>query len=115
MAQKKTVSFINSMGFRTSMKQPELYRLHVSPPRKRTKTSSSTPNLKSPLTRTPSLLKNLFQFQNINIFSNGFPHLFGVEDPVEMSLSCFGLDINRKLEIYQHISGGTGIIKMTLP
>jgi hypothetical protein len=31
-----------------------------------------------------------------------------------MSLSCFGLDINRKLEIYQHISGGTGIIKMTM-
>ena len=29
----------------------------VSPPRKRTKTSSSTPNLKSPSIRTPSLLK----------------------------------------------------------
>ena len=33
------------------------YRLPVSPPRKRTKTSSSTPTLKSPSTRTPSLLK----------------------------------------------------------
>jgi hypothetical protein len=31
--------------------------LPVSPPRKRTKTSSSTPNLKSPSIRTPSLLK----------------------------------------------------------
>jgi hypothetical protein len=28
-------------------------------PRKRTKTSSSTPNLKSPSIRTPSLLKNI--------------------------------------------------------
>ena len=33
------------------------YRLPVSPPRKRTKTSSSTPNLKSPSIRTSSLLK----------------------------------------------------------
>jgi hypothetical protein len=31
--------------------------LPVSPPRKWTKTSSSTPNLKSPSIRTPSLLK----------------------------------------------------------
>jgi hypothetical protein len=39
---------------------------------------SSIPNLKSPSIRTPSLLKNnLFQFQNIYILSNGFPHLFG--------------------------------------
>jgi hypothetical protein len=29
------------------------------------------------------------------ILSNGFPHLFGVEDPAKMSLSCFGPDINR--------------------
>jgi hypothetical protein len=63
----------------TLYKKP--FRLPVSPPRKRTKTSSSTPNLKSPSTRAPSLLKNLFQFQNIYILSNGFPHLFGVEDP----------------------------------
>jgi hypothetical protein len=69
--------------------------LPVSPPRKRTKTSSSTPNLKSPSIMAPSLLKNLFQFQNIYILSNGFSHLFGVEDPVKMSLSFFGPDINR--------------------
>ena len=50
----------------TLYKKSFRYRLPVSPPRKRTKTSSSTPNLKSPSTRTPSLLKkNLFQFQNI--------------------------------------------------
>jgi hypothetical protein len=42
-----------------------------------------------------NVFKNLFQFQNIYILSNGFPHLFGVEDPVKMSLSCFGPDINR--------------------
>ena len=53
-------------GFKGKMKRglpltlynkPFRYRLPVSPPRKRTKTSSSTPNLKSPSTRTPSLLK----------------------------------------------------------
>jgi hypothetical protein len=27
--------------------------------------------------------------------SNGFPHLIGVEDPVKMSLSFFGPDINQ--------------------
>jgi hypothetical protein len=37
--------------------KPFRYRLPVSPPRKRAKTSSSTPNLKSPSIRTPSLLK----------------------------------------------------------
>ena len=79
----------------TLYKKTFRYRLPVSPPRKRTKTSSNTPNLKSPSIRTPSLLKNLFQFQNIYILSNGFPHLFGVEDPVKMSLSCLGPDINR--------------------
>ena len=41
----------------TLYKKTFRYRLPVSPPRKRTKTSSSTPNLKSPSTRTPSLLK----------------------------------------------------------
>jgi hypothetical protein len=40
-----------------SDKKPFRYRLPVSPPRKRTKISSSTPNLKSPSIRTPSLLK----------------------------------------------------------
>jgi hypothetical protein len=35
----------------------KLAKLPVSPPRKRTKTSSSTPNLKSPSIRTPSLFK----------------------------------------------------------
>ena len=80
----------------TLYKKPFRYRLPVSPPRKRAKTSSSTPNLKSLSMRTPSLLKkNLFQFQNIYILSNGLPHLFGVEDPVKMSLSFFGPDINR--------------------
>ena len=82
----------------TLYKKPFRYRLPVSPPRKRTKTSSSTPNLKSPSIRAPSLLKNLFQFQNIYILSNGFPHLFGVEDPVKMSLSFFGPDTVADLE-----------------
>ena len=41
----------------TLSKKPFRYRLPVSPPRKRTKTSSSTPNLKSPSIMTPSLLK----------------------------------------------------------
>ena len=42
----------------TLHKKPFRYRLPVSPPSKPTKTSSSTPNLKSPSTRTPSLLNN---------------------------------------------------------
>jgi hypothetical protein len=37
----------------TLYKKTFRYRLPVSPPRKRTKTSSSTPNLKSPSIRTP--------------------------------------------------------------
>ena len=41
----------------TLYKKPFRYRLPVSLPRKRTKTSSSTPNLKSPSIGTPSLLK----------------------------------------------------------
>ena len=41
----------------TLYNKPFRYRLPVLPPRKRTKTSSSTPNLKSPSIRTPSLLK----------------------------------------------------------
>ena len=46
-------------GFKGTLykKKAFRYRLPVSPPRKRTKTSSSTPNLKSPSIRTPSLLK----------------------------------------------------------
>jgi hypothetical protein len=39
----------------TLYKNPFRYRLPVSAPRKRTKTNSSTPHLKSPSTRTPSL------------------------------------------------------------
>ena len=39
----------------TLYKKPFRYRLPVSPPRKRTKTSSSTPNLKSPSIGTPSI------------------------------------------------------------
>ena len=62
----------------TLYKKPFRYRLPVTPPRKRTKTSSSTPNLKSPSIRAPSLLNNLFQFQNIYILSNGFPQLLKV-------------------------------------
>ena len=49
------------------------YRLPASPPRKRTKTSSSTPNLKSPSIRTPSLLnkslsisKYLYPFKRVS-------------------------------------------------
>ena len=49
------------------------YRLPVSPPRKRTKTSSSTPNLKSPSIRTPSLLKKIsFNFKIFISFQTGF-------------------------------------------
>jgi hypothetical protein len=46
-------------GFKGTLykKNPFRYRLPVSPPRKRTKISSSTQNLKSPSIRTPSLLK----------------------------------------------------------
>jgi hypothetical protein len=44
----------------TLYKNPFRYRLPVSPPRKRTKTSSSTPNLKSPSIRTPSLFKKFY-------------------------------------------------------
>jgi hypothetical protein len=48
--------------------------LPVSPPRKRTKTSSSTPNLKSPSIRTPSLLKKslsmVFLFVHLQILPN---------------------------------------------
>jgi hypothetical protein len=48
----------------TLYKKTFRYRLPVSPPRKRTKTSSSTPNLKSPSIRTPSLLKKIsFNFK----------------------------------------------------
>ena len=70
----------------TLKKNPFRYRLPVSPPRKRTQTSSSTPNLKSLSVRTPSLLKkSLFQFQNIYILSNGFPHLFGATFLLKMT------------------------------
>ena len=41
----------------TLYKKPFRYTLPVSPLRKRTKTSRSTPDLKSPSIRTPSLLK----------------------------------------------------------
>ena len=43
----------------TLYKKPFRYRLPVSPPRKRKKTSSSTPNLKSPSTRTRLLKKSV--------------------------------------------------------
>jgi hypothetical protein len=62
----------------TLYKKPFRYRLPASPPMKRTKTSSSTPNLKSPsISDAKFIKKSLFQFQNIYILSNGFTHLFG--------------------------------------
>ena len=60
----------------TLYNKPFQYRLPVLPPRKRTKTSSSTPNLKSPSIRTPSLLKKSLSISKYLILSNGFPHLF---------------------------------------
>jgi hypothetical protein len=58
----------------TLYKKSFRYRLPVSPQRKRTKTSSSTPNLKSPSIRTPSLLKKslsiskyLYKFTKIKL------------------------------------------------
>ena len=60
-------------GFKGNLyKKPFRYRLPVSPPRKRTKTSSSTPNLKSPSIRTPSLLKKSFNFKISISFQTGF-------------------------------------------
>ena len=57
----------------TLYKKPFRYRLPVSSPRKRTKTRSSTPNLKSPSIRTPSLLikslsisKYLYPFKQVS-------------------------------------------------
>ena len=57
----------------TLYKKTFRYRLPVSQPRKRTKTSSSTPNLKSPSIRTPSLLikslsisKYLYSFKRVS-------------------------------------------------
>ena len=58
----------------TLYKKPFLYRLPVSPPRKRTET---TPNLKSPSIRTPSLLRKSLSISKYYILSNGLPHLFG--------------------------------------
>jgi hypothetical protein len=46
----------------TLYKKPFRYRLPVSPPRKRTKTSSSTPSLKSPLKKSLSISKYLYPF-----------------------------------------------------
>ena len=67
----------------TLYKKPFRYRLPVSPPRKRTQTSSSTPNLKSQSIRTPSLFKKslsisqyLYPFKRVstpsrrNLFTN---------------------------------------------
>jgi hypothetical protein len=60
------------------------YRLLVSPPRKRTKTSSSTPNLKSPSTRTPSLLK-----KDLSISKYLYP--FKYQSPFPLSLESWHL------------------------
>jgi hypothetical protein len=76
-------------GFKgTLYKKAFRYRLPVSPPRKRTKTSSSTPNLKSPSTRTPSLLNKSLSISkylyNISILQKAInktsksPHAFAM-------------------------------------
>ena len=77
----------------TLYKKPFRYRLPVSPPRKRTKTSSSTPNLKSPSIRTPSLLKKslsiskyLYPFKRVSSsLAKGY-------DPLYSSSSLASLD-----------------------
>ena len=73
-------------GFKGNLyKKPFRYRLPVSPPRKRTKTSSSTPNLKSPSIRTPSLLKKslsiskyLYPFKRVSTLIRR--NLFTIDD-----------------------------------
>jgi hypothetical protein len=61
----------------TLYKKPFRYRLPVSPPSKRTKTSSSTPNLKSPSIRTSSLLKKIsFNLKILISFQTGFHTYF---------------------------------------
>ena len=80
---KYSVHFQEMQGFKgkrkwglilTLHKKPFRYRLPVSPPRKPTKTSSSTPNLKSPSTRTPSLLNNSL---SISKYLYPFKRVFG--------------------------------------
>ena len=69
----------------TLYKKPYRYRLPVSPPSKRTKTSSSTPNLKSPSIRTPSLLKKSFNFKIFISFQTDF-HIYSARyDNVTLS------------------------------
>jgi hypothetical protein len=51
----------------TLYKKPFRYRLPVSPPRKRTKTSSSTPNLKSPSIRTNAKIDSLLIYLDFNL------------------------------------------------
>jgi hypothetical protein len=66
------------------------YRLPVSPPRKRTKTSSSTPNLKSPSTRTPSLWKKSLSISrkfNLHLCQEQLRNV-----RVSQFLSCFSWD-----------------------
>jgi hypothetical protein len=61
---QKTINKTNKSLTLTHYKNPFRYRLPVSPPRKRTKTSSSIPNLKSPSIKTPSLFKKIsFNFK----------------------------------------------------
>jgi hypothetical protein len=63
----------------TLYKKTFRYRLPVSPPRKRTKTSTSTPNLKFPSIRTPSLLKKIsFNFKIFISFQTGF-HIYSAQ------------------------------------
>jgi hypothetical protein len=70
----------------TLYKKSFRYRLPVSPPRKRTKPSSSTPNLKSPSIRTPSLLKKSLSISNIYILSNGFVFISFMFKSVNLSI-----------------------------
>ena len=82
-----SVHFQEMTGFKGKRKrgltltlQKTFDRLPVSPPRKRTQTSSSTPNLKSISIRTPSLLRKSLSISKYLILSNGFPHLFTKDD-----------------------------------
>ena len=51
---------------------------------------------KIPINQDTKFIKKIsFNFKIFISFQTGFPHLFGVEDPVKMSLSFFGPDINR--------------------
>ena len=80
----------------TLYKKTFRYRLPVSPSRKRTKTSSSTPNLKSPSIRTPSLLKKIsFNFKIFIFFQTDFHTYSALKILLKCHFHFFGPDINR--------------------